>query len=161
MTAAHAAPDDEQGPPSVSAVPDVADTETVKVAAFKGKTFALNVDMHPMAVLEFAEVMSSADEDPLGAGKIMRFVTEMIAPSDRVAFRSHCWEQRADVDDLIGFLSEDASDEVRPTVRPGNFSPGPESTSPKSGSSSDVKVSTAFPGRPDLQSVERRILAAS
>lgn len=127
---------------------------------FYGQEFARNPEVSEFALMEFAEAASAGtDSDDLaGMAALLRFAVEVVGEKDRARFRSTARTNKASSDDLIAMLTLGVAGE-RPTEAPSDSSGGRTVIEPKSAPSS-VEPVTAFPGRPDLQLVERMINAA-
>lgn len=125
---------------------------------FFGETFAVNDDVNPFALLEFAEAAADGQDGETleGLASVLRLAVECIAEpegeSQRARFRAVARKNRADVSALVPVIREAIMAKAeRPTGRQSDSSDGPPATAPKSESNISDKVAVLFPGRPDMQ----------
>jgi hypothetical protein len=128
----------------------------VRRVGFMGAEFAVADKIGLMPLMRFAKIaksgVDSADEDGLAA--MYDLLQQCIADEDWGKFEAHADKTRADdeelmqvVKDVMAILSE------RPTRRPSDSSPGPQSTTPISAEDSsalEVVQRLKSQGRPDL-----------
>lgn len=131
---------------------------------FLGEGFTISERIGLMPLMRFAKAAKSGvDTDDLaGLTAMYDLLEQCIAPEDWQKFEEHATKQRADGEQLMGFVAEVmAVITDRPTSRPSDSSAGPSTTPASSTDASSRQVINRFEssGRPDLALMVERTVA--